>query len=88
MSTPSKLLSALREGEQFANALFDTTEKIEIARALDNFGVDYVSSTTLEPNWLFCTAIYFRNQLWSMLNLHRYICENKFPHGFDFRLLS
>ena len=36
--------STLREGEQFANAFFDTTKKIEIARALDAFGVDYVSS--------------------------------------------
>lgn len=36
--------STLREGEQFANAFFDTEKKIEIARALDDFGVDYVSS--------------------------------------------
>jgi homocitrate synthase len=35
--------STLREGEQFANAFFDTEKKIEIARALDDFGVDYVS---------------------------------------------
>jgi hypothetical protein len=35
--------STLREGEQFANAFFDTEKKIEIARALDEFGVDYVS---------------------------------------------
>lgn len=34
--------STLREGEQFANAFFDTEKKIEIARALDDFGVDYV----------------------------------------------
>ena len=33
--------STLREGEQFANAFF-TTEKIEIAKALDDFGVDYI----------------------------------------------
>jgi homocitrate synthase len=37
--------STLREGEQFANAFFDTEKKIEIARALDDFGVDYVSMT-------------------------------------------
>ena len=37
--------STLREGEQFANAFFDTEKKIEIARALDDFGVDYVSQT-------------------------------------------
>ena len=36
--------STLREGEQFANAFFDTAKKIEIAKALDDFGVDYVSS--------------------------------------------
>ena len=35
--------STLREGEQFANAFFDTKKKIEIAKALDDFGVDYVS---------------------------------------------
>jgi len=35
----------LREGEQFANAFFDTEKKIEIAKALDEFGVDYVSNT-------------------------------------------
>jgi len=35
--------STLREGEQFANAFFDTEKKIEIAKALDEFGVDYVS---------------------------------------------
>ena len=34
--------STLREGEQFANAYFDLPKKIEIARALDDFGVDYV----------------------------------------------
>lgn len=38
--------STLREGEQFANAFFTTEKKIEIARALDDFGVDYVSHTT------------------------------------------
>lgn len=35
--------STLREGEQFANAFFDTQKKIEIAKALDAFGADYVS---------------------------------------------
>jgi homocitrate synthase len=34
--------STLREGEQFANAFFDRAKKIEIAKALDDFGVDYV----------------------------------------------
>lgn len=38
--------STLREGEQFANAFFDTEKKIEIAKALDEFGVDYVSHST------------------------------------------
>jgi homocitrate synthase len=32
--------STLREGEQFANAYFDTEIKIKIAKALDAFGVD------------------------------------------------
>lgn len=34
--------STLREGEQFATAFFDTAQKIRIARALDDFGVEYV----------------------------------------------
>ena len=37
--------STLREGEQFANAYFDTEKKIEIARALDELGVDYIEVT-------------------------------------------
>lgn len=35
--------STLREGEQFALAHFTTEEKIKIAKALDEFGVEYVS---------------------------------------------
>lgn len=35
--------STLREGEQFANSFFDTEKKMEIAKALSDFGVDYVS---------------------------------------------
>jgi homocitrate synthase len=31
--------STLREGEQFANAFFDTETKIKIAKALDEFGM-------------------------------------------------
>jgi homocitrate synthase len=38
--------STLREGEQFANAFFDTETKIEIAKALDDFGVDYIELTS------------------------------------------
>jgi homocitrate synthase len=38
--------STLREGEQFANAFFDTEKKIEIAKALDDFGVDYIEITS------------------------------------------
>ncbi|KAL1995815.1 hypothetical protein VTN49DRAFT_681 [Thermomyces lanuginosus] len=38
--------STLREGEQFANAFFDTQKKIEIAKALDDFGVDYIELTS------------------------------------------
>lgn len=34
--------STLREGEQFAKAFFDTAQKIKIAKALDDLGVDYV----------------------------------------------
>ncbi|ORX89082.1 homocitrate synthase [Basidiobolus meristosporus CBS 931.73] len=38
--------STLREGEQFANAFFDTEKKIEIAKALDEFGVEYIELTS------------------------------------------
>ncbi|KID78602.1 homocitrate synthase, partial [Metarhizium brunneum ARSEF 3297] len=38
--------STLREGEQFANAFFDIDTKIKIAKALDNFGVDYIELTS------------------------------------------
>ncbi|KAG0305104.1 mitochondrial Homoaconitase [Dissophora globulifera] len=38
--------STLREGEQFANAFFDTAKKIEIAKALDDFGVEYIELTS------------------------------------------
>jgi homocitrate synthase len=34
--------STLREGEQFVTALFTTAQKIKIAKALDDFGVEYV----------------------------------------------
>jgi homocitrate synthase len=34
------------EGEQFANAFFDTETKIAIAKALDKFGVEYLELTS------------------------------------------
>jgi homocitrate synthase len=38
--------STLREGEQFANAFFTTEQKIEIAKMLDEFGVEYIELTS------------------------------------------
>ncbi|KAL8757454.1 MAG: hypothetical protein Q9184_004204 [Pyrenodesmia sp. 2 TL-2023] len=38
--------STLREGEQFANAFFDTNKKVQIARALDEIGVEYIELTS------------------------------------------
>ncbi len=38
--------STLREGEQFARAHFTTQQKLEIARALDAFGVEYLEHTS------------------------------------------
>ncbi|KAI8813375.1 homocitrate synthase [Cladochytrium replicatum] len=38
--------STLREGEQFANAFFDTETKIKIAKMLDEFGVEYIELTS------------------------------------------
>ena len=36
----------ISEGEQFANAFFDTKTKIAIAKALDAFGVEYIELTS------------------------------------------
>ena len=38
--------STLREGEQFANAHYTPDQKIQIARALDEFGVEYIELTS------------------------------------------
>lgn len=38
--------STLREGEQFARANFGSGDKLEIARALDAFGVEFIEVTT------------------------------------------
>ena len=38
--------STLREGEQFINANFTHPQKIEIARALDEFGVECLELTS------------------------------------------
>ena len=48
------------EGEQFANAFFDTATKIKIAKALDAFGVEYIELTSpaaSEQSRLDCEAI-------------------------------
>ena len=46
VSNFSIIESTLREGEQFANAFFDTQTKVKIARALDAFGVEYIELTS------------------------------------------
>lgn len=38
--------STLREGEQFALANFSLTDKIEVAKALDAFGIEFIELTT------------------------------------------
>ena len=38
--------STLREGEQFARANFSLADKVEVAKALDAFGVEYIELTT------------------------------------------
>lgn len=38
--------STLREGEQFVGANFTAAQKLEIARALDEFGVEYIELTS------------------------------------------
>ena len=38
--------STLREGEQFSTATFSTAHKLEIARMLDQFGVEMIEMTS------------------------------------------
>lgn len=38
--------STLREGEQFATANFGLDDKVEVARALDEFGIEFIELTT------------------------------------------
>ena len=38
--------TTLREGEQFSKASFKTADKLEIARALDTFGVEFIEVTS------------------------------------------
>ncbi len=38
--------STLREGEQFAAANFSTAQKLDIAQALDEFGIDFIEVTS------------------------------------------
>ncbi|HEX6506410.1 MAG TPA: homocitrate synthase, partial [Chloroflexota bacterium] len=38
--------STLREGEQFAKTSFTTGQKVEIALALDDFGIEYLELTS------------------------------------------
>ncbi|KAK0744862.1 homocitrate synthase [Apiosordaria backusii] len=49
--------STLREGEQFAAAHFDTTQKIQIARALDDFGIELTSPAASEQSRADCEII-------------------------------
>jgi len=46
VSNFSIIESTLREGEQFANAFFNTETKIKIAKTLDEFGVEYLELTS------------------------------------------
>ncbi|KAG5457848.1 MAG: pyruvate carboxyltransferase, partial [Olpidium bornovanus] len=49
-----------REGEQFANAFFDTATKVKIARALDDLGVEYLelpSPAASEQSYQDCKTI-------------------------------
>jgi homocitrate synthase len=46
LSNFSIIESTLREGEQFVNAFFSTEQKVQIARLLDEFGVEYLELTS------------------------------------------
>lgn len=47
LSNFSIIDSTLREGEQFVRANFNIEQKIQIAQALDAFGVEYVSLSVI-----------------------------------------
>lgn len=52
--------STLREGEQFANAFFTTEQKLQIAKMLSDFGVEYIELTSpaaSEQSFKDCKAI-------------------------------
>src|SRR5512143_3357025 len=46
MTTWKLIDTTLREGEQFSKSAFRTEDKLEIARALDTFGVEYIEVTS------------------------------------------
>jgi len=46
ISNFSIIESTLREGEQFANAFFNTEQKVQIAKMLDEYGVEYIELTS------------------------------------------
>ena len=57
---PNSFSRSKTEGEQFANAFFDTKTKIAIAKALDAFGVEYLELTSpvaSEQSRIDCEAI-------------------------------
>lgn len=51
--------STLREGEQFANAFFNTEQKIQIAKMLDEFGVEYIELTSPAASEQVKTSYFF-----------------------------
>lgn len=57
LSNFSIIDSTLREGEQFATAYFDTAQKLKIAQALDDFGVEYVRLPTIKSREKYCTQL-------------------------------
>ena len=48
--------STLREGEQFSPAHFTTEQKIQIAKLLDEFGVEYIELTSPVASPAFAAA--------------------------------
>lgn len=54
LSNFSIIDSTLREGEQFVRANFNIEQKIKIAQALDDFGVEYVSFSMTNCGGLAC----------------------------------
>ena len=81
--------STLREGEQFIGANFDTDDKIRIAHALDEFGVEYLELTSpsaspgSERDLRIITGLGLRARVLTHIRCHRDDAARALDTGID-----